>query len=135
MRLAPRPVPFLLAFLVLVIAVPLSAARRPQATQSHADRLCALGMPEDALGGIPNPPIPSALDEIPTANMEEYGCYCTYWQTVCAPYMRCYNTVECRIEMTCTPDGCTENQVCETVLQCELDWYCWSECARWICYI
>ena len=121
-----------LTLLLFALAVPAASAKPPQLIEVESPfGFCASGPSTDP-----------DLDFTPAPNRSlkamddgDWGCRCTYYNTVCSPYVRCYTEYQCRIDMVCNPTDCTEVQTCEPEIKCDYDWYCWRECGRYECYI
>jgi hypothetical protein len=79
---------------------------------------------------------PYRLRPTPNEDTDPRGCRCVSWQPVCACIPNCYQVLDnCRTDLECTPDGCTEKQECDTVWRCTYDCWCYTDCMRWECYI
>jgi hypothetical protein len=131
---------FALRFLALTLL--LFAFAVPDAWAKSRRRTIHIDTPLDFCAVPPKDldftPVPSASRNLTTMD-EEWGCRCAYYYDVCSPMVRCYTDVECRMNYACPPPGvegpCTEETVCENVMKCDYEWYCWRECGRVDCYI
>ncbi len=67
----------------------------------------------------------------PNEDNDPQGCHCVAWEWSCIP--NCVPECQLRVELVCTPEGCTEQTTCDIVYRCTYD--CVAICLADTCYI